>query len=112
MLMITLYAKIQASLLVIASILPTRPAAHGPSSSTYINSLPSASIKICHEVLKLTKINIFSFVLPFLLKATYDVFSSPSTSDEPEISEPHTGTPSLFFFFFFWMPGIVTIFAE
>jgi len=94
-----------------ASILLTRPVAHSPSSSTYINCPPSASIKICHEVLKLIKINIFSFVLPLLLKATYDVFSSPTTSDEPEISEPHTGTPSLSILFF-RMPGILTIFAE
>ena len=53
------------------------------------------------------KINIFFFVLPFLLKATYDVFSSPTTSDEPEISEPHTGTPASQFFL--WMPGILTV---
>ncbi|TEA34131.1 hypothetical protein DBR06_SOUSAS25710003, partial [Sousa chinensis] len=42
------------------------------------------------------KINIFFFVLPFLLKATYDIFSSPTTSDEPEISEPHTATSDPF----------------
>ncbi|KAJ8793315.1 hypothetical protein J1605_000310 [Eschrichtius robustus] len=42
------------------------------------------------------KTNIFFFVLPFLLKATYDVFSSPTTSDEPEISEPHTATSDPF----------------
>lgn len=49
------------------------------------------SIKICHVIFSV-KINT-SFTFSF--EATYDVFSSPTTSDEPEISESHTGIPNL-----------------
>ncbi|XP_013829863.2 PREDICTED: target of Nesh-SH3 isoform X2 [Capra hircus] len=43
------------------------------------------------EIVPTSKISEDSKILP-PQTATYDVFSSPTTSDEPEISEPHTAT--------------------
>lgn len=72
---------------------PHSPQPELPSNHTAVLLQPV--LEYVMKSFKIIKINIFSFVLSFLLKATYDVFSSPATSDAPELSEPHTGIPGL-----------------
>ncbi|XP_040081673.1 target of Nesh-SH3 isoform X19 [Oryx dammah] len=64
------------------------------SKTPEVEKIPALPITASSEkpgIVPTSKISEDSKILP-PQTATYDVFSSPTTSDEPEISEPHTAT--------------------